>query len=152
MALDLVEQLLRGELDSCENKIDLWRANHEVAMLYFDTSDLVKKTNDLFESITRLDDDFRNEFYNDPSRYDDWKEAKIDELFRRWTFIAHSLLKDLVPWAEKEFNGVVGSDTLRRRLSESVGIVADPAEFYQGDELVAARDQAIDEHLNGQRS
>ena len=152
MALELVEVVLRSELDTCEKKIDLWKQNHKLAMMYFKVCDLVDGLNELFESLTRFDDSFRAQVYKDPASHNEWAESKIDEQFRRWTRLANSLLKELVPWAENEYEPIQGSDTLYRRYNEALGIIADPAEFFQGDALVDARDQAIDEHLNGNGS
>jgi hypothetical protein len=152
MALELVRNLLRSELNTCENKVDLWKADHELAMVYFNICDLVREANDLFERLTKFDDDFRNGFYNDPGEYDDLIESQVDNLFRRWTDVVRAVVEKMLPWAEGRYDGVEGSDKLRRYLTEAAGINSEPAEFFQADGLVKFRDDAIDEYLNGQGS
>lgn len=151
MASILVEKIVRERLDAYEDEYDVWKADHAQAMLYFNFCDLLEEGVRLFNSICRLDENWRGDVAKKRTEYDEDTHSKIFDLFRRWAKIGRRIDEQLLPWFVQEYGGdVKSSKEFLACYREVQGILAKDEDFFNGESLSALRDQAIDEFRKGE--
>lgn len=147
----LVEKIVRERLDAYEDEYDLWKTDHEQAMLYFDFCDLLDEGVRLFGSVCRLDENWRSDVANGRIEYDKDTRARILAHFRRWATIGKRIHEQLLPWVVAKYgNDVEHSAEFLNCYREIQGILTDDKDFFVGDKLHDLRDHAIDEFRKGE--
>jgi hypothetical protein len=131
----------------CEES-ELWRKDHELAMLYFDFQDVIDEGIALFDSINKIDEDWRARVLKHELEYSNDTEQKIIGVFRL-TSEAFAKIEQLLTFFEKQFS-VVNAAEFRSRWRELGGVLTPDNEFFVDAAFVALRDTAIDENTNGE--
>jgi hypothetical protein len=143
-ALQLAEDKARvyGE------ELEYWKKDHLLAMLYYDFQDLIDEGVGLFDSVTRIDEDWRGRVLKHEFGYDPIVAEKIRDVYKILGDRFHRT-GELLTFFESRFS-VANATEFRSRWSELRGILTSDAEFFVGDALVALCDTAIDENRKGE--
>ncbi|HUY35984.1 MAG TPA: hypothetical protein VMV69_24815 [Pirellulales bacterium] len=149
MASEAIQQIIRGKLDAYEGEFEVWKEDHESAMLYFDFRDLLADGVNLFHSVTRLDENWRREVFKRPDLYDESYAPDVLGLYRRWDRIARQVEASLLPWFQQEYGRVDHADEFLACAREVKGILTPDDEFFAGDALSKLEAAALDEHRKG---
>lgn len=147
--INLVQRLIREKVDSYEDEYDLWKADHKLAMLYFDFCDLLRDGLELYRDICRLDENWRRMVYRDEIPYDPDMAAKIAELFPRLGRMLFSIESDLLPFFAKNY-GVEDGEEFGKYCNELRGVLTKDSHFFDHDALIKLRDDAVDEYARGE--
>jgi hypothetical protein len=149
MASAAIQQIIRGKLDAYEGEFEVWKDDHEKAMLFFDFRDLLAEGINLFHSVTRLDENWRRDVFKQPNLYDKSYAADVLELYRRWDHIARQVEERLLPRFEQEYGRVDHADEFHACAREAKGILTSDHKFFAGDALSRLEAAALDEHRKG---
>jgi len=110
--------------------------------------DLVAKANFLFERIMDLDTEIQESSLSRQCEETTGFQRQVRDLVADW----RNTCLQMTPYLDRlaaEYGGIEGAAKLRENLSEARGILTDDREFFAGDELVHARDKAIDDFRAG---
>lgn len=146
--LTLVQRVIRDRINTYQDEYDLWKADHKLAMVYFDFCDLLREGLELYKELCRFDEGWRREVFRQKIPYDPEMAARLDELFKKFAHTALGIEAALLPAFEQHY-GVVEGDEFRSCCRELRGILTADGDFFVGDALVSLRDSALDEHAKG---
>ena len=137
--------LYRQEADSVINE-------HNDAMLSFGMADLIVQGHDLYESVNRLDNDWRMLVFKGAAPYSEEFDKRIQRLYRSWYDTTEGTLKLF----EKIRDDYIGRgfdkppvDRLAAALREIKGAITDDGAFFNHESLTQLRDSAIDSFRAG---
>lgn len=149
MSALIAEHLVRDKLGTYMDEYDLWKDDHEQAMLYFDFCDLVIDGIKLFRDICRLDEQWRSDVFQKKIEYDNDFDEKISSLFWQLAKISLRVESDMLPQAEADFGEVNKADEFRSVCESLRGIITPDDEFFQHEKLLDLQKQAILEDEQG---
>lgn len=141
----LVERAVRTKLDAYEDEYELWKADHDLAMRYFDFCDHVAEGIKLYRGICRLDEHWREEVLSKRLEHDPDFTGRISELFTKVSRLMRQTRDTLLPEFERQFAVVDKADEFRACCKELEDIHTSDADFFNHDALVDLRDAALDE-------
>jgi len=142
MTILQVEHIVRDKVDAYEDECDLWKADHESAMLYFDIRDLISDGIKLFHDLCRLDENWRADVLEGKTPYDADFEEKLRSLVSRFQRTTLSIKRDLLPTIEKE-SEVEQADEFRKVCEEVQGMVTPDNDFFRHEKFDSLRESAI---------
>jgi len=128
---------------------ELWKKDHALAMVYYDFRNLLESGIEIFDSITKIDEDCRLQILQGKLPYDQDVAERISNVYRLLV-AAYERIVPLLPFFENEFGAVTGAAEFLRRYQEAKGIVTPDDKFFVGDALARLCDTAIDENRNGE--
>jgi hypothetical protein len=128
---------------------ELWKRDHALAMAYYDFQDFLEFGINLFDSITKIDEDWRLRVLKHEFEYDPAIANGILDVYKAW-FEPCAEIERIVSFLEQQFGNVANAAEFRSRCREAHGIVMPDVRFFAGDALVSLRDAAIDENHNGE--
>jgi hypothetical protein len=132
----------------CEES-ELWKKDHALAMAYYDFRDFLEFGISIFDSITKIDEDWRLRVLKHEFDYDPAVSAKILAVYKMWLEPCDEIERALL-FVEKEFGNVANAAEFRSRCREARGILTTDNQFFAGDSLVSLCDAAIIEKRNGE--
>ncbi len=140
-----VKRVVRDKVNAYHDECELWKLDHDQAMLYFDFRDFLCEGLALYRDICRLDENWRSDVYQSKIEYDADFEESVSNLFRRFAKLAFRIETELLPWYEQRFGDVDKADEFRACCNEMRGTITNDGDFFMSDELVKLRDEALDE-------
>ncbi len=131
---------------------DSWQADHEWSMVCFDFVELVLEGTDIYDSICRLDNDWRICVYRGDAEYDAAQEGRIVGLFAKWLITSESVLV-LYSRIKKEYD-TRGFDTgpivkLASLAREVRGSMEDDTTFFAREQTFLMSRVAGEQHDQG---
>ena len=141
-------QYARAGLRLFGHDTEHWKTGHTDAMACYEFEDHLQSGIEIFDSITRFDEDRRLRVLKGQIPYDASTEQQIQGLYKDW-LQPSALAATILEHYESLFGDVKHADEFRSRYSEAKGIVTPDNEFFSDDTLVELRDAAIDEHRRG---
>jgi hypothetical protein len=132
----------------CEES-QLWKRDHELAMVYYDFQDFLEFGINLFDSINKIDEDWRLKVLKHELEYDSALAETILNLYETW-LEPYASIERVLLFFEREFGKVANAAEFRSRLREAQGIVTPDEQFFVGDALVSLCDTAIAENRKGE--
>jgi hypothetical protein len=152
---------VRRCLRSCEAGRELWKEDHDLAMVCCDVQEQLALLSYLFERINRADEAAREAIFAGRQDYNPEFDLELESVFRQWSDVAGKYL-DMVGKLELQGFSVEGTDELRGRLGEAVGLLTPDEQFFTPDDapeadgelsriekLVQLRDEALAAHRRG---
>ncbi|HEY5312125.1 MAG TPA: hypothetical protein VIK18_06380 [Pirellulales bacterium] len=123
------------------------------AIACFDLVDLIVQGSNLFDSINRLDNDWRMLVYSKVVPYSAAFERRVEKLYSHW-LEASDRVSSLYAKLEAEYKlrgfDVELVDKLLRAIREVRGMLTPDDRFFSAQKLVDLRDAAIDESRSGE--
>jgi len=117
-------------------------------LVCFDLVELVDQGGELFDSINRLDNDWRALIFDEVLVYDEAFDERIRGLYRTWLEASEHVL-EAVGWVEAIHPQAEPTRGSCARLASAVrevrGLLIEDKEFFGHEKLVELRDAAIDE-------
>jgi hypothetical protein len=142
-------ELAEGKARIFRQESELWKRDHALAMAYYDFQDFLEFGINFFDSLTKIDEDWRLRVLKHELEYDPVVADKILGLYKM--FLADCTeIERMVSLLEQTFGNVVNAAEFRSRYREARGIVTPDEQFFVGDALVNLRDAAIEENRNGE--
>jgi hypothetical protein len=103
--------------------------------------------------IIEADEGYRRALYDDPKLYDEETEKMLEFLMRRW----QQKCETVIQWAQRNVDRgftVNHFDEFKKRCASATAIVESlddsPGDRVMSEPLIVLRDQALDDHRNGQ--
>ena len=149
MSILQVEQIVRDKVDAYEDEFDLWKSDHELAMMSFDIQELIHDGITLFRDICRLDENWRLAVFEERIPYDLDFEEKLRSLVQRFHRTTSAINRDLIPSVKKTGHSLDRVDEFRGVCAAVKGMVTPDDEFFCDDALLRLQTDAIDDHNNG---
>ncbi|MBI1902001.1 MAG: hypothetical protein HYS13_12935 [Planctomycetia bacterium] len=103
----------------------------------------------MFDVIVRLDERWRRDVYRAKVEYSPTDAEAIHQLFVDWHRPCAKVLDQLEAF-ERAGLDVKWAREFRARCREAEGILTPDARFFADDALVRLRDEALDQHKEGQ--
>ncbi len=128
---------------------ELWKKDHALAMAYYDFQDFLEFGISVFDSITKIDEDWRARVLRHELEYDAAIANRILDVYKTWLEPC-AAIERIVPLLEQRFGTVANVAEFRSRCREARGIVTPDEQFFAGDALVSLCDTAIEENRNGE--
>lgn len=146
MSTRLVGRVMREKMDAYEDECEVWKADCELAMTYFNFRDFLEESASLFQSLVKLDEAVRAEIYKSPDAQDFQDSlTQVDTLLRRWLNTSQIVATRLLPCFEDKFDSV---EKWRAAHDEAVAMLKAPEDrFAERAQIIDLRDAAIDEFL-----
>jgi len=132
----------------CEES-KLWKKDHALAMGYYNFQDFLRDLVGLFDTITKIDEDWRWQVLRHETPYEEAVAESIRKLYESW-HEACAAPVGMLPLFESRFGRVENAEELLVRWREAQGILTPDEEFFTGDALAGLRDKATDEHRSGE--
>jgi hypothetical protein len=149
MSILQVEHIVRDKIDAYEDECDLWKADHERAMVYFRFCDLLRDGIQIFHDICRLDENWRLGIFKGNIPYDASFDGKIRSLVDRFYRTTISIERDVLPAFETQFGAVEHAVEFRSVCKDILGMMSADDEFFKDDALLTLRDRAIEDDERG---
>jgi len=133
---------------------EIWRRDHEWATLCFDYAELVYEGVNLYDSICRLDNDWRCLVYAGDVEYDVAMENRIVGLFAKWLSISERVLalydntRLKSEYHGRHFDGEP-IDLLRKHCREIRASMKNDADFFASDRTFELAEKAITMNREG---
>lgn len=140
--------LLFSKIRVYEEESELWKADHKAAMAFFDFEDLLSHGIQLFDSITKMDEQWRSKVLGGEEEYDLAVLNGIKDAYRWWLRPCDAIEARLDQF-DREFGTLRRAEEFRKCHREAVGILTPDEEFFSHDSLVQLRDDAIDIQRKG---
>jgi hypothetical protein len=144
-ALSLAEEKTRVYREESE----LWKKDHKLAMAFYSFQDFLEFGVGLFDSITKIDEDWRLRVLEHRVEYDPAFAEALLRVYRQWLEPCAEI-EEVLKFFEQRFGMVANAPEFRARWREAAGILTPDGEFFAGDALVSLCDTAIDEHQTGE--
>jgi hypothetical protein len=142
-------ELAQSKARVYRDEVELWKTDHEQAMLFFAFEDVVADGIRVFELVNRLDETIRTRLYQNDRECGAESLAAIDtiyDLLRR----ACGAIEDVLPSVEADFGAVRNAEKFRSVCHELRCMQIPDEEFFADDALVQLRDEAIDQYRGGE--
>ncbi len=147
---------VRRCLRTCEEGRELWKDDHDLAMVCCDVQEQLALLIYLFERINRADEAAREAIFAGREDHSPEFDSELESVYREWARVAGKYL-DVVEKLESQGFIVEGADQARHRLREAVGLLTPDDEFFTPDDpssrtekLVQHRDEALEAHRRGE--
>ncbi len=140
--------LLHSKLRVYAIETELWKTDHDRAMAFFRFDDHLGTGIQLFESITRWDESWRSNVLAGEEQHDPMVADEIKEAYQCW-FRPCAEVEAQLETFEREFGPTKNGERFRQCHRECAGLLTPDEEFFSGDALLQARDEAIDTHRRG---
>ncbi len=144
-ALSLAQEKTRVYCEESE----LWKKDHELAMAFYNFQDFLDFGVGLFDSITKIDEDWRLRVLKHEGDYNpDFAQALL-RVYKQWLEPC-AAIEEVLKFFEHRFGRVDNAGEFRSRCREAQGIVTPDENFFVGDGLASLCDLAVDEHQKGE--
>jgi hypothetical protein len=147
---------VRRCLRTCEEGRELWKEDHDLAMVCCDVQEQLALLVYLFERIHRTDESAREAIFAGRQDHSPEFDRELENVYREWASVAGKYL-DVVEKLESQGFFVEGADQARHRLREATGLLTPDDEFFTPDDassriekLVQLRDEALEAHHRGE--
>jgi hypothetical protein len=141
--------LAQGKARVYREESDLWKRDHALAMAYYNFQDFLEFGINLFDSITKIDEDWRLRVLKHEFKYDPVTAKKILGLYETWLEPCAEIER-IALFLEQTFGNLANAAEFQLRCREARGIVTPDEQFFVGDALVNLRDEAIEENCKGE--
>lgn len=142
---DSVRRRVRGY----RKDVEKWKEEHDLAMKCWEFEMLLQHGLSVYEAINIADETWRRHVLQKNAEYDPAVSKRITQLYKRWMRPCEHVMAELEVH-ERHFGVVEYADQFRRACREVKGLLTDDNEFFSGEKLTRARDEAIDAHRGGQ--
>ncbi len=137
--------LLEKELDLFLEQQEVWKTDHEDAMLSWDAEEAVALGIHVFQRLNQADERnqlraFREEISHDEA---EGERARLMDLFRRLLPAIERLLRAIKYCSEKGYV-IDRAEELAKWADEIRGILTSDEDFFAGEPLEHLREQALD--------
>jgi len=139
---------VRANLQMYGRDTDAWKRDHKDAMACYAFQDHLQVGIEIFDSITRFDEDWRLRVFRGHVPHDASVEDEIRDAYQKWLQPCSRVEKVLRKF-ERLFGEVKYAAEFRSRHAEAQGILTPDDKFFANDSLTNLRDAAIDEHRRG---
>ncbi|HEX3657148.1 MAG TPA: hypothetical protein VHV55_15150 [Pirellulales bacterium] len=148
----LYRQQVESETESENDGADAVQSSKPV-IACFDLVDLIAQGANLFDSINRLDNDWRMLVYSKVVPYREAFERRIEKLYSNWLEASERVIV-LYTKLEAEYKArgfdVDLAEKLLAAIREARGTLTPDDKFFSHQKLVDLRDAAIDESRSGE--
>ena len=127
---------------------ETWKIDHRDAMACYAFEDHLQTGIEIFDSITKTDEDWRQRVLRKMVDYDPAVEERILHAYKEWLKPCR-MVEEVLRHFEALFGQVRHADEFRSRCMEAKGIDAPDSEFFSGESLVDLCDDAIDDYRKG---
>ena len=128
---------------------ELWKRDHALAMAYYNFRDFLEFGINLFDSITKIDEDWRLRVLKHELEYDPAVANRILDVYKM-LLEPCAEIERIIPLLEQRFGSVANAAEFRSRCREARGILTPDGQFFAGDALVSLCDAAIEENRKGE--
>ena len=111
---------------------ELWKRDHALAMAYYDFQDFVEFGINLFDSITKIDEDWRRQVLKCEVEYDPLIAKRILEVYQAWLEPCAEIER-IASFFEQTFDNVSNAAEFRSRCREARGVVTPDEQFFASD-------------------
>jgi hypothetical protein len=153
---------VRRCLRSCEERRELWKEDHDLAMVCCDVQEQLALLSYLFERINRADEAVREAVFAGREDHSPEFDSELENIYREWADVAGKYLS-IVRKLESQGFSVEEAGELRSRLREAIGLLTPDDQFFTPDnapeaggrpsrveKLVQFRDEALEAHRRGE--
>ena len=144
-ALSLAQEKTRVYCEESE----LWKKDHELAMAFYNFQDFLEFGVGLFDSITKIDEDWRLRVLKRECDYNAGFAEAVLRVYQQWLQPCVAI-EEVLEYFERRFGRVDNAAEFRSRCREAQGIATPDGEFFVGDGLASLCDMAVDEHQKGE--
>lgn len=138
------------EVDRYKGDVQDWkRAHDDLAERCWPWEDLAGKANLIFGQILKLDNDVQADVLTGLIEFDPEMDQRITKVLEEWLKVSCEVFPHLAQ-LKQEFGHVDGADEMRRNIRQATAILTPDANYFQGDELVRLRDEAVEAYQTGQ--
>ncbi len=134
---------------SYQEEVEHWETGDDLEINRLDFELLLRFGISLFETINFIDETWQLKVATEELDHSDESQNDIVQLYEWWLRPCNSLLAELKRFEDKDFV-VTHAEAFRSAYREVYGILTPDEEFFSGEDLVTARDKAIDEHERGE--
>jgi hypothetical protein len=125
-----------------------WKRNHVNAMEYRDFEEWLAFGIETLERLFRFDEGWRGDVLSGAVPYDPDLDADIRKSFEQWLTTSR-VAASHIPQFEQRFGPVEYAAKFRQYIRMVESVLTPDEQFFSDEALVAARDQAIEEHSRG---